>query len=513
MTLRQETVDSLYCRLNDLKFLQVRGTPVSGKSTLASLLFYYIYNIEGESPYWISSWPDPHSPGTPPGSRKPRLSEDAEGWAWEDNSVVIFDEAQSTYWDTSLWDDVFKTLCSNPTTRRNRVIIFSSYGSPTGAMAGGTPWDVPSKNRVSFCEDRPPDGYKPVGLFFTKDEFQNYVLRRNMLQQHKFSNQLPERIFILTAGHVGAMEELFRALTAQSCYRHLTRAQTYDIADFESLDPKDLLRGLEEGSIFSRGLPKTGHLRVPETAQIFKHVLCEGGITAPTPTTPTRLPEGALGNCFQRGWLHAIPAEDNQTSYVFATHLHKWFVQWKMFGEVPGAGLSYTDLLEFTFDAFSNFSPTLLSEERNIDLGITQSTPEAQFQSEFYRCSFQLSDGHVVTFPEFGTAKGRADFYIPSEEWGIELLRDGQKLEEHVGRFSKTGKYGKTLRLSQHIILDCRFTMPRKTNSHLQNLYHVVFTLSTKPDLNPVWTIEILDNNLNAVHGMKQVLTSSNDPF
>jgi len=53
---------------------------------------------------------------------------------------------------------------------------------------------------------------------------------------------------------------------------------------------------------------------------------------------------------------------------------------------------------------------------------------EAQYQDEFYRCCHTHSNGSLVTFPEFGTAKGRVDFYIPAKQWGVELLRDGDQL-------------------------------------------------------------------------------------
>ncbi|TDL27128.1 hypothetical protein BD410DRAFT_486230 [Rickenella mellea] len=511
MTFRWGTVANLYIRLNELKFLQVRGTPASGKSTLASLLFNHIHKVEGKVPHWISNWP---APGTPAGTPKPEFNQYAKGWTWGDNSVVIIDEAQQTYWDGSLWDDYFKPLCNDPINRENRIIIFSSYGSPNRAMAGGTLWDVPSANRISFHETIPPPGHEPVGLFFTKDEFKDYVSRRTILHQHKFDSQLLDEIFNLTAGHVGAFEEMFRTLVAQDWYRR-PQTHTFTVTDFENLNPYDLLGGLEGRSIFSRGLPKAEQLHVPGIANVFNQVLCEGKITTPTPTHPTRLPGGDLGTCFQNGWLHAVRTEDDGVTYIFATPLHRWFVEWKLFGipQGPNFALLYTSMLEFSFRAFSRFSPTLLSKERLIDSGppqITQSTPEAQFQHEFYRACFDLSKGQVITFPEFGTAKGRADFYIPSMKWGIELLRNGDRLEEHVCRFNSTGKYGKTLPLTDYIILDCRFSKPIKTHPRLLKMYHVVFTYSNQPGLNRLWTFEILDNNLNLMPGMQGALTSSN---
>ena len=105
----------------------------------------------------------------------------------------------------------------------------------------------------------------------------------------------------------------------------------------------------------------------------------------------------------------------------------------------------------------------MLSTTRRVSSGgYVQRPPEAQYQDEFYRCCHTLSNGSLVTFPEFGTAKGRVDFYIPAKEWGVELLRDGDQLAQHAGRFSSlTGSYVTTLSLKDYIILDCCTTQPR----------------------------------------------------
>ena len=65
-----------------------------------------------------------------------------------------------------------------------------------------------------------------------------------------------------------------------------------------------------------------------------------------------------------------------------------------------------------------------------------------------------------MTFPQYGTRQGRVDFYIPAKEWGVELLRNGDRLKEHSGHSSNNGSYATTLPLSDFIILDCRTTKP-----------------------------------------------------
>ena len=105
----------------------------------------------------------------------------------------------------------------------------------------------------------------------------------------------------------------------------------------------------------------------------------------------------------------------------------------------------------------------MLSTERRVSIaGDVQRPPEAQYQDEFYRCCHLYSQGSLIAFPEFGTAEGRIDFYIPSLKWGVEFLRDGNLLSQHSARFSpSTGSY-RGLPMRDYIILDCRTTQPQK---------------------------------------------------
>ncbi|KAI0280374.1 hypothetical protein BGY98DRAFT_880571, partial [Russula aff. rugulosa BPL654] len=98
------------------------------------------------------------------------------------------------------------------------------------------------------------------------------------------------------------------------------------------------------------------------------------------------------------------------------------------------------------------------------------------YQDEFYCSCHAYSNGLLRTFPEFGTTKGRADFYIPSLQWGVELVREGDRLEQHSGRFSQSGSYASTLLLSDYIILQFRNTRPEHPHPNIPNLYHVVFS-------------------------------------
>ena len=202
------------------------------------------------------------------------------------------------------------------------------------------------------------------------------------------------------------------------------------------------------------------------TADVFSAVLSKNVVTEADLGTGSEKSD-ALQQCFRNGWLHADKITNLQvdTGHFFPSSLHRWYVEWKLWGDVSqekfqGARFHVNSLLELVIDIIRLFSPHLLSAERRLGPGCVRRPPEAQYQDELYRCCHALSEGSLVTFPEFGTAKGRVDFYIPAKRWGIELLRDGNQLASHWGRFSKNGSYRTTISLADYIIVDCRTTRP-----------------------------------------------------
>ena len=88
-------------------------------------------------------------------------------------------------------------------------------------------------------------------------------------------------------------------------------------------------------------------------------------------------------------------------------------------------------------------SPVSIAETRHLGTSV-QSIPEAQFQNDFYAACCEYGDICLVSFLEFGMKKGKIDFFIHCKQWGIELLRNGDRLASHVSRFTK-GEYGKLI--------------------------------------------------------------------
>ena len=236
-----------------------------------------------------------------------------------------------------------------------------------------------------------------------------------------------------------------------------------------NFSPRNLLKRLQLSSIFGRGLPRNEDIKKPPVARILTKVLITGSIIKSRAASTEETT--ALEDCYHNGWLHADKPDvtpgssseetDEEIFYVLPSGLHRWFVEWKLF-KVAMTPLAINNILELAIKVIGGFSPTLLSTERRIGPGSIQRPPEAQYQDEFYRSCYEYSKGQLKTFPEFGTRRGRVDFYIPSLKWGVELVREGDQLEEHSSRFAKTGSYGQTLPLVEHIIFDFRTTLPNR---------------------------------------------------
>ena len=68
---------------------------------------------------------------------------------------------------------------------------------------------------------------------------------------------------------------------------------------------------------------------------------------------------------------------------------------------------------------------------------------EDHHQKEFYCSLYCFVDEKLLTSPEYVTKRGQnggvIDFILPGPKWGIELIRDGNEIDEHMGRFESGG--------------------------------------------------------------------------
>jgi hypothetical protein len=128
----------------------------------------------------------------------------------------------------------------------------------------------------------------------------------------------------------------------------------------------------------------------------------------------------------------------------------------------------FPTIQSLSFAPISAFDASILAQgSRGLGVGAQQRTVEAQYQDEFYRACTEVL-GRAYLKSEWSDrsmgSKGRVDFYILDVGWAIELLRDGDHIEEHVARFLPNGRYYGALvarRVTAFILLDFRQSMPR----------------------------------------------------
>jgi hypothetical protein len=216
---------------------------------------------------------------------------------------------------------------------------------------------------------------------------------------------------------------------------------------------------------FGRGLPDSSDLQeYPHITEFFRNLIRD-----------TEFKEGvkkdeAAQICHRRGWLHSYMNREGSTYYTFSSPLHSVYISWLL---APSNNMpAYSSVFNLCLAAISKFKPSQIHIPiRRVGApSHTTRVPEAQYQDEFYRAVFSVTAGSVRISPEFMSATGadvvgRIDFFIPVVKWGIEIMRDGNRLFEYNSRFEASGAYGTWLKsgdMADYILLDCRTSVPQK---------------------------------------------------
>ena len=271
----------------------------------------------------------------------------------------------------------------------------------------------------------------------------------------------------------------------------------------------DIPQAIYSRTVFGRGLPQASVLREnPDVTAVLNEVIrkesivCSDHYLASNPNDDDNR-KAALRKIFRSGWLHTeMRADIDGILYTFASPLHRRCIDWQLNGSPLESRIIEPNLFEFALAIIQRLSRQGLEKRETGPKA--QSIPEAQFQDEFYSASSKHANGSV-SFPEFGMKNGRIDFFIRLKKWGVELLRDGNRLVQHARRFTE-GEYGKWIEkgwMSDYIIIDFRTQRPRIAHRGLLLVDHSVLYTNLWVDVDKLiyvvsiddWnTIEVLDN-------------------
>ena len=134
-------------------------------------------------------------------------------------------------------------------------------------------------------------------------------------------------------------------------YRTLSNGtdQFYTWTSFlEEVSPRELVEQLEKNSPnFVRGLPPNSDLQDNFIFHVLSTVLFKGTVTDGDFTADRE--KDALLKCFQHGWLHTDKLDNigrpDEFGYFFASPLHQWYVQWKLFDNLQASSFETPTIL------------------------------------------------------------------------------------------------------------------------------------------------------------------------
>ncbi|WEW54602.1 hypothetical protein PRK78_000022 [Emydomyces testavorans] len=497
---RRDTVQKLAQLLDQFKVIHVRGTPASGKTTLAHLLHEF-YLVNNQDALYISGW-EPSLPTSknfvPEDERDSDKKVDTNN-IFDQNMVYIVDEAQSSYSDKLFWFAILKSLSRS--TSPLRICLFSSYGSPSSGSdvrANRTPVNFGPEQRVSISVSL-MDNSPPICLFYSPEEFDDTVQRLSDTRKVKFPLDEDARQFLfdLTNGHPGAVDGLFERI-----YKLTIESQFYE-TDVRHLDfrliTKDLVvKSLEDepkviaslvGSSFGRSLPSRKCLTNP-TIKTLRTAQENGFVELD-------LQDEGIEICYQNGWLHA--EEDKITGRVvcvFPSRVHEKYIEFELGNMAPRPFPfhKYPSIEALGRATIENFSRQNLKHcmDGKLVTAAKLRPHEATYQDEFYRSFTTLLGCGIPITSEWAQGEGRIDFRIIQPGWGFELLREGSRLDEHCARFEPRGTYSSYINaglITDWLILDCRISSPKSYGKNAK-LWRVVFT-------NDYTSVKVL-NHLNA---------------
>jgi hypothetical protein len=150
-----------------------------------------------------------------PMDEESRMVEKVPGYpSFDDNDrYFLFDEGQSTYWDTTLWvafKDRFQVIRDpKPPLKSVYAILFCSYGNETvSTRERTTPLDL--SGAVVTLERTNLGVSEPCGLLLDKEEFSQLIQRKQ--GKLLLADDLSAFVYDFTRGHVGAIVAVIQFL-------------------------------------------------------------------------------------------------------------------------------------------------------------------------------------------------------------------------------------------------------------------------------------------------------------
>ncbi|CAG8557123.1 11773_t:CDS:2 [Acaulospora colombiana] len=340
------------------------------------------------------------------------------------------------------------------------IVAFASYGHYGAYTARGDhaimdilPCSLQKSNTWGF-ED----------VCFTREEFNsyfNYFCEKN-LQMLKEEDIPPLSCYVseITALHPGLVASTMNQIHmrfVKHTFERLTFAKVF--AYLKSRDFNDHFKDI-------RAMPKITDM-LDEEKRIADTVLFKkGGLEILTNAIPLKSRIIKTNILVDTGMTKAGYSTINFPAPLLrATYLQN------RFGSVTRSKSPPNSFKDFIISVFAKMSSKVL--QKSLGVGNDCRLLERVWQMEFYRASMQVLPVDIYAFVDVGEifgSVGYLDFYINDQRnWAIELLRDGDKLQEHQQRFRKDGLFLNIQRSGQLLIFEI-LMYPDGSNGRVQLL-------------------------------------------
>jgi len=145
-------------------------------------------------------------------------------------------------------------------------------------------------------------------------------------------------------------------------------------------------------------------------------------------------------------------------------------------GSMQRSVMAPKNFREFLTLVFAAMNPKTL--QASLGIGSDGRLLERVWQMEFYRAATQVLPESIFISVDVGAVFGSSgfiDFYVDdARDWAIELLRDGNDVEEHCRRFEADNVYGPIVGIAkEYAIIDIRQSQKELPRSPKREFIHV----------------------------------------
>jgi hypothetical protein len=355
------------------------------------------------------------------------------GFSWEqwlerkERTYVILDETQKIYHLGSshpFWQRVKEHM--NAANRHTvGLIMFAAYGeAPSLSSSSSSSSYVSASTPVKFSSAMGQDE-----LALTKEEFKEIVTKFNKHFGYltPVSEPVASYLYSWTGGHVGLTRRALTMMHESLKCTVITRVSN-DKEIMGYFHSERFLQHIRD----TRAVPNVELTQ--EQRDVLLHLIWSKndvltGLTGPIENDAITLT--------QNGYLART-----RDGFAFASPLVRQILLQRILQpgdekEVNIFGpVTLTDLL---MRILRNFRRDILCHTLSLT---KESHPiERQFQMEFYRAAVRCLGPQCTCFPDVGrvfNTTGQLDFYINGDyQWGVEILRCGNRKDEHIRRFTQ----------------------------------------------------------------------------